>query len=67
MTPFALPNKRVINLDTVTHAEWSTWQTAQPDGSIPSYYGLIVHFVGGTRLKLIGADAITVAQKLGLA
>lgn len=66
MTLFTLPSGKSINLANVTHSERTTWRSSQPDGSIPVFSGLVVHFIGGTALRLQGTDAIVAASKLDL-
>lgn len=66
MTPFPLPSGRVLNLANVTYAERATWTVSPHAGELYFITGVIVHFIGGTRLKLEGTDAIVAAKELGL-
>ena len=66
MTPLPLSSNKVLNLDNVTWAEWTQWRVSQMDGSIRDFVGVIVHFVGGTVVKLTGEDAAIAALKLGV-
>lgn len=66
MTPLSLPSGKVLNINNVTWCEWANWRKSELDGSVGDYHGLIVHFIGGTLLKLTGEDACMAALKLGL-
>lgn len=67
MTPLPLPSGKILNLANIAWAEWSAWRSSQPNGDILDFHGLILHFVGGTILKLTGEDACIAALKLGIA
>lgn len=66
MTLLPLPSGKTINLDNVTYAERVTWQQSQPDGSIPTYDGIVIHFIGSSIVRLTGQDAATIAPAVGL-
>lgn len=66
MTPLSLPSGRVINREVVTWAERVTWIERPHADERHEHSGLIVHFIGGSRLRLEGTDAIVAAQELGL-
>lgn len=62
----SLPSGKAINLAAVTYAERASWRVSQDNGRIQSFDGVIVHFIGGTRLRLTGTDAAKAAQEFGL-
>ncbi len=65
MTPLPLPSGKLLNLANVAWAEWSNWRKSEIGGDINEFHGLIVHFIGGSILKLTGEDACVAALKLG--
>lgn len=66
MTPLRLPSNRVINQANVTYVERATWTEMPHANERYEYSGVIIYFVGGTRLRLTGSDAIVAAKELGL-
>jgi hypothetical protein len=66
MTAFPLPSGRSINLEAVTFAERATWVERPHADERHEYSGVIVHFIGGSRLKLTGTDAIVAAKEFRL-
>lgn len=57
---------RFINFANVTYAEWVDWTEVPHTGERYEHLGLLIHFVGGTRVRLEGRDALSAAQKIGL-
>lgn len=62
----SLPSGKSINLATVTWAERKTWTETPHAGERYTHDGVVVHFVGGTQIRLTGTDAMKVAQEFGL-
>ena len=61
-----LPSGDCINAENITWSENITWRQTSPAGKIETFAGVAVHFVGGSQLRLTGADANTVRDYLGM-
>ncbi len=57
---------KIINVDTITFVENATWKPARDPEAQP-IDGIIIHFVGGSQLRLTGAEADKARPYLGLA
>lgn len=64
MTLLPIPAK-VINVDTITHAENGTWRESN-DPNSKQVHGVIIHFIGGTAIRLTGEAADKARKYLSL-